>query len=96
MNNSQFDKFVGRKVLVIETSHTMFLRALNKDIDYLECNLDPSETVVADLEKESGNSNIRVWLPGTMGTMDYRSDRLNIHILKQADGSFQVDRVIYG
>lgn len=92
MTNSQFDKYLGRKVLVKETSET--LKIGDEDYDFTNCEIEPSETVVSEIQKE--HSHVRVWLPGTMGTMDYRLDRLNVHIEKQADGSYEITEVDLG
>lgn len=92
MTNSQYDKYLGRKVLVNETKET--LKIAGKDYDHTHCELDANDTVVSEIQKE--HSNVRVRLPGTMGTMDYRLDRLNVHIEKQADGSYEITEVDLG
>ncbi|GGC86176.1 I78 family peptidase inhibitor [Vreelandella lutescens] len=38
------------------------------------------EANVATLEEQSGATQVRVLRPGTAATMDYRDDRLNIHL----------------
>ncbi|WP_404375764.1 I78 family peptidase inhibitor [Vreelandella aquamarina] len=38
------------------------------------------EADVATLEEQSGARQVRVLRPGTAATMDYRDDRLNIHL----------------
>ena len=38
------------------------------------------EANVATLEEQSGARQVRVLRPGTAATMDYRDDRLNIHL----------------
>lgn len=92
MTNSQFDKYVGRKVLVKETQET--IKIGGKDYDHINYEIETGDTVVAEIQKEY--PKVRVWLPNTMGTMDYRLDRLNVHIEKQTDGSFVVTRMNFG
>lgn len=92
--DSKFSKFIGRKVKVAETIH--IYRRKDKEIEYVECELDPSETIVSEVVAETNNSHIRVWLPGVLGTADYKGNRINIYIKKQPDGSYQVERISYG
>jgi predicted component of type VI protein secretion system len=32
------------------------------------------------IQKELGATRLRIWLPGTIGTMDYRPDRHNVYL----------------
>lgn len=93
-STSQFDKFMGRKVNVQETPHKYTVAGKEYDTPLTAISAD--ETVVNEIEELLGGGWLRVWLPGTMGTMDYRLDRLNVHISKMNDGSYQITRINWG
>ena len=40
--------------------------------------------------KLSLKDGLRVWWDGIMGTMDFRTNRVNAHIEKEADGKYRV------
>jgi len=90
---SNFDKYVGQKVLLTETKKTIELESIGKR-KYTSYSIAPEDTVIAEIK--SLHSNTRVWLPGTMGTMDYNPSRFNVHIEEQADGSFEITRINFG
>lgn len=84
---SEFDYLIGQKVpLNVEIKNTVIF-GKNKSYSFY---------TMADARlEEKLNSlaeNVRVFLPGTVGTMDYRLDRLNINITEQGI----IDRVYYG
>jgi hypothetical protein len=34
---------------------------------------------------------VRLWLPGTVGTMDWQTKRVNVGVVKAADGKWRVN-----
>jgi hypothetical protein len=88
----KFNKFVGREVPVAEQQKTYTSRRTGESMPYTVCALDETSPVVKELREAAAASGLklRIWLPGTMGTMDYRLDRLNVHINKEADGKYRV------
>lgn len=84
----KFDQFVGRTVPVTEQLQTY------AGHDYTVCQLT-DESVITEIKKVF-SGKVRVWLPGTMGTCDYVADRLNVHISKQGDGTYQIVEINFG
>lgn len=86
----QFDAFIGQKIVVEEVSHCSGSREW---ITY-----ETKDLVIqnlSDLAKKIGMS-FRLWLPNTFGTMDLRNDRLNVHVEKMDDGSFEIVKIYIG
>lgn len=87
-----FNKFAGREVEVKEvTIHCGSGRSPYHTIT--ECNFAHNpEPLVQEMEKTASDNGLtlRVWLPGIVGTMDYRTDRVNAHIEKETDGKYRV------
>lgn len=93
----QFKDYIGKKIGVQEKEVEFSFKG-STPIKFTECHLDENEPTIAALEKEwSGTSHkFRVWLPNTMGTMDYWADRLNVYIEKNDDGDFVIKRFATG
>jgi hypothetical protein len=53
---------------------------------------DANDPTLRAMQKAASDNGfkLRIWFPGTMGTMDYRTDRLNAHVDKGADGKYRV------
>lgn len=49
-------------------------------------------SVIREMEKTARDNGLelRVWYPGSDGTADYRTDRVNAHIEKGTDGKWRV------
>lgn len=74
---SVFNKYAGKEVAVVETPY----------LDFQEN--DATITAIEKDARENGLS-VRVWLPGSFGTMDMNPHRLNVHVEKEADGQYRV------
>ena len=88
----QFNQFAGREVAVTEKDMTEFYKKLGFDFSGVEAHLDENDPVIKELSEAVAKTGLqlRIWLPGTMGTMDYRLDRLNVHVAKEADGKYRI------
>lgn len=84
-----FNKFAGREVPMKE--EPVVIRGKTYHQTKLVDENDPTLKEMHDAAKKAG-LRLRVWLPGTMGTMDYRTDRVNAHVTKEADGKYRVGK----
>lgn len=86
-----FNKFAGREVPMIEEQHTINLGGKDYKIDEVRF-ANPNDPLIQEMKKtaEDNGLQLRLWLPGSMGTMDFRTDRVNAHIEKSADGKYRV------
>lgn len=92
-----FARFAGRAVKVREENAVMHFKALGT-IRIYECKLAEDDTTIKDLkaETEKAGFSLRVLLPGTVGTMEYREDRVNAVVAKDGDGVFRVKSLDIG
>lgn len=90
------DKYLGKKVLVIQTDGVQFLK--NAPADHSTWELSKEDTTIRILSSEALGRGLdtRLWLPTAMGTMDFRGERLNVHVTKQADGTYEITRLNIG
>ncbi len=87
-----FNKFAGREVEMLEEEKTLHLKSLG-DIKLTEVTLkNPNDPIVKEMSDEASKHglSLRLWWPGTMGTMDYNTGRVNAHIEKAQDGKYRV------
>lgn len=86
-----FQQFVGHIVRVVESKRTI------GEEEYTEHNVAPDDETIALIKKVAAEEGLkfRVWLPGTRGTMDHRTDRINIHV-DESDGVYKVTRTRIG
>jgi hypothetical protein len=91
-----FESFVGKTVLVNKTTETAKIGG--KEYSNPRCKISNEDVVIAEVCEVATKHSLRcrVWLPGTIGTMDYRLDRLNVKVEEQTDGSFQITRIYFG
>lgn len=88
--SKKFAKFAGREVNAVEKNFDYKIG----DTTYpmTEVHLAKDDPAVAELNAavKKANLSLRLWLPGMMGTMDYRLNRLNAHVEKAADGKYRI------
>ena len=83
-----FNKFVGKEVKMNEVVHNR-----PRIGSYTQVSLaDENDPTVVSMRKaaEKNGLKLRLWWPGIMGTMDYRTDRVNAHIEKETDGKYRI------
>jgi hypothetical protein len=97
MNVTGLEHYVGQKVSVTETKKIIHLKTIG-DQEFAEYDVADDDTTISKLREEMKHSelHLRLWLPNTSGTTDYRMDRLNVHVDKQDDGSFEITKVNIG
>jgi hypothetical protein len=89
-----FNKFAGREVPMVEEKkvhHSPY----SGDHEYTQVKLaDPNDPTVQEMRDEAKKHGLklRLWWPGIAGTMDFRTDRINAHIEKEADGKYRVSK----
>jgi hypothetical protein len=84
--SGHFNRFAGKEVAVEETTHK------TKYGTYVSAHLAKANPVVAELKQaiEDMGLHMRLWLPGSAGTCDFRMDRVNVHVEKEADGKYRI------
>ena len=89
--SNQFNSFAGKEVTVTEKPWTRTSKYLG-EISGVSVILDNNDPVVKELNDAvtAAGLHLRLWLPGTMGTMDYRLNRVNAHVEKESDGKYRI------
>lgn len=84
-----FNRFAGKEVPLVERTYEIGVD--RKKIKQLEL-LDPCDPVISEIRQAAYENNLRlrVWWPGVVGTMDYRTDRVNVKITKDNEGKWRV------
>ena len=91
-----FNQFAGKEVGVVETQQTFTFPAHGKTpaetfvID--EVSPKENDPILQQMEKAAKDKGfrLRVWFPGSVGTMDYDTRRVNAHVQKDPDGKYRV------
>lgn len=86
-----FNKFAGQEIAVTETSRTITIGGKSQTRTGARL-ADPENSVIAEIREAAAEAGLRVrlWLPGSVGTRDFRPDRVNVHVEKEADGKYRV------
>src|SRR5689334_1446429 len=87
-----FNKFAGREVPMKEEKKVYHSKSAG-DIEYTQVSLaNPKDPTVEEMRDEAKKNGLtlRVWWDGVAGTMDFRTNRVNAHIEKGADGKYRV------
>lgn len=83
-----FNKFAGCEVNVTETTHdTQYGKVKSVHVH----GDDPTLTELR-VAAEAAGLNLRLLLPGAGCTADYCDDRLNVHVAKEADGKYRIQK----
>lgn len=88
-----FSRFAGREVPMKEEPFEIELKSLG--MTHKGVNISPADEndpVLKEMHEEAKKNglSLRVWWKGVVGTMDYRTDRVNAHIEKGDDGKWRV------
>lgn len=91
-STKNYDCFVGREIAVDYSQHDL----KGQKFDCYE--LANSDNVIAEIESIAAKNkeSVRVWLPATAGTCDFRQDRLNVYVDEDDKGVFRVTGVKFG
>lgn len=86
-----FNKFAHQEISVLETNREIDLGGEKMTFPELSFadNNDPLLVEMRQTAKENGLT-LRIWLPGTLGTMDMRPNRVNVHVEKHEDGKWRI------
>lgn len=90
MIEDKFPQYIGREVSVVET----LLEYRGKQFSNLD--LDDNDTTIQEIEKDFDDFIVRVWLPGSAGTMELRPNRINVVVEKQDNGLYLINRLYVG
>lgn len=90
----QFNKFVGHEVKVIETPRTAVYGG--KTYHQVDTEIADGDHTIGALRRaaQKAGFSLRVLLPRSRATMDFRKDRLNVHVAKESDGKYRVQKNI--
>lgn len=92
----EFDIFKNREVKVIENENEVQIQ--NRTIQISDFKLASDEKLIDEIQKKASDLGLsfRLWLPNTVGTMDLKSDRLNVVVAKQQDNKFTISNIYLG
>jgi hypothetical protein len=87
-----FNKFAGKEIRVVEKTHTITIEG--KAYTEARAELGQREPTVAAMKKLASDHGLTlsVLLPGQISTTDYRTDRINAHVEKDADGKYRIKK----
>ncbi len=90
--SEQFKKFAGREVIATEQTSTRHYKHLGITHTSTHVTLDDNDPAIKELTEavKAAGLTLRLWLPETFGTMDFREDRLNVNVDKAADGKYRI------
>ena len=96
-----FGRFAGREIEMVETpvDHKNNKTKHKTSPEVVARPAHRNDPVLAEMQAEARKHNLtlRVWFPGTVGTQDYRRDRLNVKVRKGKDGKYRIcDNFICG
>ncbi len=91
--SKQFRRFAGREVKVSEKirSYTVASQTFTATTVHLHKN-NPAVKELATAVKAAG-LQLRLWTASSIGTMDYRLDRLNARVEKHEDGTYRIGKL---
>lgn len=88
-----FNKFANKEVQIIEEERTYESPRLGK-IPYTHVEIAENEPTFKEMQEiaKAKNLSLRIWLPGTAGTADFRMDRVNVDVDKDEKGTWRVGK----
>lgn len=88
-----FGKFAGLEVPMVERVEKLEIRGKTHEIPVIEL-ADQDDPTVKEMREAAAQNglNLRLWWEGTVGTMDFRTDRVNATIERCSDGKWRVSR----
>jgi hypothetical protein len=88
-----FNQFAGREIAVVESKHKMKIGDKEYDIENVDL-ANKKDATVAEIEKVAAANglHVRLWLPTWFGTCDWDDRRVNVHVEKEADGKYRVQK----
>lgn len=89
-------EYLGKKVRVLKTPYRYESKRTGEVFEGFNYTADPTDETIASLKQQA--NVLRLWFPGIMGTMDHRTDRLNVHFAEDedVDGMFTISRLAWG
>jgi hypothetical protein len=95
--SAQFNKFAGKEVAVTETPYKLELKNLGMTYEGVNADYDDKDPVISSLKEEASKAgfSLRIWMPESVGTMDWRTDRLNVYIAKEPDSKYRIQPNIH-
>ena len=93
MDASELKEYIGKTVNVVVTPHTSIIQ--DREYDTSDYRVDEKDEVIISLRKAVGGSPLRFWTPNSVGTMDYRPERVNVYIDKK-DNGWTITRISNG
>jgi len=85
-----FEEYIGQEVLCVEEKFDL------RGVKFTEVSLAEKDTTIADFILKHAAKTVRVWLPNTMGTMDWDTNRINVYVEKNEDGKYVIERIAMG
>ena len=89
-----FNKFAGREVDMTERTETVKFKHIGEQTFTVIEPANKDEPLFKEMQDEAKKNglSLRLFWPGMMGTMDYRTDRVNANIEKSSDGKWRVGK----
>ncbi len=86
----EFDQYIGQTVTVTKTTSERQIGEVTFDSSTYD--IPSTDSVMNSIESAAKlkGMDLRVWLPNTVGSCEYRFDRLNVSI-KESNGKYVVD-----
>jgi len=93
----QFQRFVGRPVKIIEEKYSR-TNHKGETKEYVEETYDENDATISEIRVAAREADLRlrVWTPKTVGTMDFRTDRINVKMENVGEGFFQIKQINVG
>ena len=92
-----YKHLVGRTVTCKEVTERLQLKTLGIDRDFTTVEYDETDPTIVEIKQLRGDGALRIFTPGrSLGTCDYRLDRINVHIHKADDNTYKVTSITAG